>query len=241
MIGWLPLFRFGRQVTITGEQAVFGSFHFWDRGYDILAKSPGCNDPWIRALRRVAGQLGERSRHAPEPGGFISLTLQDRTWMVVGPRPQGVDDRGRPGAIAFHALFFNPATARRVGYEPDRLREGFRSGWTEGTRLDQVRVTLSRPSRPFSKDEVTTSSEVAALLMEGQRVVIETPNPIDRLGALVWRQLPAQARRDLSMATMAFDDTGAFDLIGVSSVPRHVAENRQITVFRLNQEDHHTH
>ena len=39
------------------EQAVYGSFPFWRRGYGVLARSAGCRAEWLAELRIVCQRI----------------------------------------------------------------------------------------------------------------------------------------------------------------------------------------
>jgi hypothetical protein len=122
-----------RRVTICYEQAVYGSFPFWDRGYAILAQSPGCRPEWLTGLRAAAQRHGERPTDATESSAVFALRLPRGPWMIVGVSPQGEDDRGRPGALAFHALFVGDRQYRRAGASPFAFAGALRHTWTAET------------------------------------------------------------------------------------------------------------
>ena len=46
-------------MDILLEQLVYGSFPFWDRGYDVLARSPGCRAEWVADVLAACRQFGE--------------------------------------------------------------------------------------------------------------------------------------------------------------------------------------
>src|SRR5438309_1118657 len=99
-----PTPRLPEVMVILLEQLVYGSFPFWDRGYDVLARSPGCRPEWVPDVLGACRQFGEApSGVAPSPCLFATR-LACGPWAVVGVEPLGHDDRGRPGALAFHAL-----------------------------------------------------------------------------------------------------------------------------------------
>ena len=50
-------------VRVRFEQAVYGSFAFWDRGYALLAHSPGCRPEWLADFLAACQRFGE------PPGG----------------------------------------------------------------------------------------------------------------------------------------------------------------------------
>ena len=57
-----------RHATVRFEQAVYGSFPFWERGYDVLAQSPGCRPDWLAQLCSACRRYGERPRGAAASG-----------------------------------------------------------------------------------------------------------------------------------------------------------------------------
>ena len=121
-------------VRVRFEQAVYGSFAFWDRGYALLAQSPGCRPEWLAEFLTACQRHGEPRGGAAEAPGLFALRLESGPWIVVGVSPQGQDDRGRPGALAFHALFVSPRDYRKAGHVPFGLRGALRGDWTAETR-----------------------------------------------------------------------------------------------------------
>ena len=206
-------------VTVRYEQAVYGSFPFWDKGYAILAKSPGCRDEWLADLRAACQRYGEQPQGAADAGGLLALKLPSGPWAIVGPCPQGCDDRGRPGAIAFHALFLSGTDYRRVGAFPFDLAAKFHCHeWTEETTAlpsGSIAVDLA-PAGPSPATD-PMAAQIAIALARGRRVAIEAPGPIDRLAREVWLALPLRRRAKLSLATWTFANGNRHDL---AALPR---------------------
>jgi hypothetical protein len=203
-------------VAIRYEQAVYGSFPFWDRGYAILAHSPGCRDEWLADLKTACQRYGERPPHAAEAGGLLAMKLPSGPWAIIRPSPQGADDRGRPGALAFHALFLSGSDYRKAGAFPFAFDRFLRSDWTAETSLDSGRVTLEHPGlEPVPCDERT--SRIVRALLRGRRVAIESAGPIDDLARSVWRLLPVRRRARLSLATWTYANGNRHDL---AALPR---------------------
>ena len=97
------------------EQAVYGSFPFWSRGYAVLVASADCPPAWIDAMKRACARFGESP---PGVAGFRSvfaLPIDRSSWMIVQAASLGRDDQGRPGALAFHALFVSHWSYRQIG------------------------------------------------------------------------------------------------------------------------------
>src|SRR3954466_7946313 len=55
--------------TVRFEQAVYGSFPFWDKGYAVLAQSPGCRPEWLAGLRAAGQRDGEGAAGGGGEGG----------------------------------------------------------------------------------------------------------------------------------------------------------------------------
>ncbi|MEW4567929.1 hypothetical protein AB1L88_08690 [Tautonia sp. JC769] len=222
--------------TIAFEQAVYGTFPFWHRGYDILCSSPGCRAPWLSAMKETCQRLGERLRGAAPPGGLVTRWLDGGTWLVVRPFSPGSDDVGRPDAAAFHALFLGPESARRVRFDPFRLAPVFRVEWgPEATDLPPGSVTLARPSSQ-DRERDDRIDPIVEAIGRGRRVLIEAEAPIDRLAARVWRALPKRLRHRRSLATWAYTDSGRFDLIGLPRLTGIDVSDRHLLVLPADQE-----
>lgn len=204
-------------VAIHYEQAVYGSFPFWDRGYAILARSPGCRDEWLADLKAACQRYGERPPHAAEAGGLIALRLPSGPWAIVRPSPQGSDDRGRPGALAFHALFLSGSDYRKAGAFPFAFAKLLRTDWTADTSLDAGSLTLDAPGPADPTPDDDRVSRIAKALLRGRRVAIESDGPIDDLARAVWHALPARRRARLSLATWTYANGDRHDL---AALPR---------------------
>jgi hypothetical protein len=135
--------------------------------------------------------------------------------MLVGVSDQGVDDRGRPGALGFHALFVTDRAYRRVGCGPFPLASALRAAWGPG---DEPLSALELRVRPFEPagPAVPPASAVVARIVEamarGRRVAVGSAEPVEELAQEVWRRLPGRVRRRAGVATFAFRDAAAFDL-----------------------------
>jgi hypothetical protein len=205
-------------VAIRYEQAVYGTFPFWDKGYAILASSPGCHEEWLADLRTACQRYGERPPGAAEAGGLLALRLESGPWAIIGPCPQGADDRGRPGALAFHALFLSGSDYRKAGAFPFAFAGLLCKDWTAETTLESGVLQLDRvPPADPSPAQDPRASRIAYALAKGRRVAIEAPGPIDDLARQVWQALPLRRRRKLSLATWTFANDNRYDL---AALPR---------------------
>ncbi len=213
--------------TIVYEQAVYGSFPGWNRGYDLLARSPGCRPEWIDGFRATCQQYGEPTRGA-SAGGLIVRRLTDRVELIVRPSSAGTDDHGRPNALAFHALFVSAADFRRIDRMPFRLGRCLREGWTTATSsLPAMKVDLD--GEPFDRQPDHLAVAIATGMTRGIRFAIEREGPIDELAARVWALLRRADRAGKSLATWTLANTGRFDLLatprlhGLELAPDYVA------------------
>jgi hypothetical protein len=207
---------YARRVTVRYEQAVYGSFAFRGGGYAMLAHSPGCRPEWLADFRAACQRIGERPAGAADAPGLFALRLPSGPWAVVGVSPQGCDDRGRPGALGFHALFLAPRSYRKLSGDPFALAGALRSDWTAGTSaLPSVVWTVGPDGGPDSDASDPRAGPIAAALARGRRVAVEAPGPIDELARQVWRTLPRRVRVRASVATWAFGNGNRFDLVAV--------------------------
>jgi hypothetical protein len=202
-----------RVRSVPFEQAVYGSFPFWDRGYAVLAQSPGCRPEWVSELRAACQRYGERPAGAAEAGGLFALRLAAGPWMIVRPSEQGRDDQGRPGALAFHALFVSPADYRRADYDPFRFAPALGAVWTAETRA-LPRGTCALVPGPEAVGDPRVAATVEALVRR-RPVVLEADGPIDGLARQVWQALPRHVRKRAAVATWAFRAAAGFDLLAV--------------------------
>jgi hypothetical protein len=206
----------GSKVEVRFEQAVYGTFPFWDRGYDILAQSGGCQPEWLADLKVVCQRYGERPLGASGAGGLFATRLATGPWVVVGVSDQGVDDHGRPGARAFHALFLSPTEYRKADCCPFRLAGALRKDWGPETTTLPGGIWRVGPPGPSPEDEQAV--RIAEALARGRRVAVESAGPIDSLAEAVWRALPGRARRRASVATWAFSNGNRFDLVALPRI-----------------------
>ncbi len=175
-------------VNVRFEQAVYGSFPFWNRGYAVLAHSAGCRPEWLAELRTACQRCGE------PPAGLIPADSLFALRLQCGP----VDDRGRPspglrrpgpaGCAGVSRTLRGP-----MGLPVDRCRS------VRLRRCPAPRVDRSRPrttparahldvppepgERPRRSPTTTTrdSPRSSAALTRGRRVIVQSSEPIDRL------------------------------------------------------------
>ncbi len=210
-----------RQIAY--EQAVYGTFPFWDRGYAVLARSAGCRAEWLDALRMACQRFGERPSGVVERTCFFAMPLSGGPWMIVGVFPQGSDDKGRPGALAFHAIFVSRWAYWWAGADPFVALRALRGSWSETDKdllLPSGRLVVS-PSRsaPASEPEHLIQ-EIVGEIKRGQKIVIDSAEPIEDLARAIWQRLPGRIRRRASVASWAFCNANQFDLVAMPVVTR---------------------
>jgi hypothetical protein len=205
------------------EQAVYGSFPFWNRGYGVLARSAGCRPEWLGALKAACQRYGERPTGVADAGALFAKRIDRGPWMIVGVAPQGHDDAGRPGALAFHALFIGPWTYARAGADPFAFAGPLRSDWTAADvdailprGHERIRRAIDRdPCDPAVSPVDERRGAIVDALARGRRVIVHSAAPIDGLARDVWRVLPFRVRLRVSIATWAFDNANRFDLVAL--------------------------
>ena len=201
------------------EQAVYGTFPFWQRGYGVLARSSGCRPEWLVALKSACQRYGERPAGTVESDALFAMRLDRGPWMIVGVFPQGCDDQGRPGALAFHALFVERWTYAWAGADPFVFADRLRRDWSpadQDATLSNFPQTIHRANFRRSTGSGSFDDErlvpIVEALMQGRRVAVQAAEPIESLARAVWRALPWRVRLCATVATWAFDNTNHFDL-----------------------------
>jgi len=200
--------------AIRYEQAVYGSFPFWNRGYAVLARSDGCLPGWLEAMRSACQKFGERPAGVESFRSHFAVPLgRERSWMIVQADSLGCDDQGRPGATAFHALFVTPWSYRWAGADPLAFAPAFRSDWT----LDDHQHPLPQGSfKPAARRKDLASAldprvaPILEALVRGRRAIVQSAEPAEALVRSVWIRLPGRTRRRTSVATWAFGDANRF-------------------------------
>lgn len=197
------------------EQAVYGSFPFWSRGYALLGSSPGCLPEWLDAFQAACQKFGEPPAGLPAEIAIFSYPLRPGGRALVGVFPQGSDDRGRPGALAFHGLFLTRRELARAGDHPFALLGALRGDWNAESILpigESVRAGWKSSPLPLDPE----AQRVADAIAGGLRVAVPSVRPIEGLVQRVWERLPARARRRASFATWSYSLASAFDLVGLA-------------------------
>ena len=215
------------------EQAVYGSFPFWSRGYAMLAASEGCPPAWRDAMKRACTRFGERPAGVGPFRSVFALPVDRSAWMVVQVDSLGCDDQGRPGALAFHALFVSPWSYRRVGACPLAFEPAFRTDWTAADQHAPLPPGRLKPA-PLGRDPDGPADDradsIAAALSRNRRVVVQTTEPADALMRAVWRRLPGRARRRLGAASWAFGNANGFDFIALPRLGSLVLDGSELVL-----------
>jgi hypothetical protein len=209
-------------AKIRFEQAVYGSFPFWHRGYSLLCRSEGCRPEWLTEMRAVCQRFGEPPAGTTQADSVFVLRLKCGPWMIAGVHPQGLDDQDRPGATAFHALFVNPWAYRWAGADPFAFTGAIHREWIPAdqdrpmpTGICTLGATATTAALHSTADADPRLPLVVRALTEGRRVVVQSGEPIDGLARSAWPRLPHSVRRRTSVATWAFDNANNFDLVAL--------------------------
>jgi hypothetical protein len=213
-------------LQVRYEQAVYGSFPFWDRGYGALANSPGCRPEWLAAFERACQRFGEPTPGSCPDGAVFALRLGRGPWAVVGVSSSGLDDRGRPGALAFHALFVAARDLMRCPRGPFDLVPALRKDWGPQTTLTgamiEVDDTSASPSAlvpdaspPVDEPGMDRAVRIVKALgpRARRRVALESASPLNDLACAVWLRAGDDLRKRLSIATLAYSNDNHFTLV----------------------------
>lgn len=203
-------------MQIACEQAVYGSFPFWDKGYAVLARSEHCRDEWLSDFTHLCQSLGQPpSEAAPSVNRLIlAKKLPSGPWLVCQGSAQGCDDRGRPGAWAFHGFFLSGRDYRRAGATPFAFQSLFLDQFSLGLKFKSGPIEINRQKQP---DQIIFRDTLLHWLARGRQIRLLTDNPPDlHLVESLWSQLPASARRKRSVTSWAFRPEVGFHLSAFS-------------------------
>lgn len=205
-------------LTIECEQAIYGSFPFWDKGYALLAASPGCQPGWIDAFIKLCRSLGQPPGEASPDIDSLLFTapVAPGRWVIALGSAQGCDDRGRPGAWAFHALFLSHADYRRAGAWPQNFERYFKKTFHSGITLNQVSIEINTHiTTSLHENSLVINSAITNEIRHQKkvRIIHETPT-IQRFSEFLSR-LPEKTRLRRSMTTMSFRHNTDFDIAAI--------------------------
>jgi len=205
-------------VTVTCEQAVYGSFPFRDQGYEILTASPGCRQEWLTTFARYCRDLGQPpSDVSPRIDRLLfARKVPSGPWVVALGSAQGCDDRGRPGAWAFHGLFLSGRDFRKLGLSPFPLIPFLLDKFDAGMGL--TRECLS-PILPSEDPPVFTNSSMIRWVSRGNRLRRVSDADTFASTDAFWNSLGPRAKRKRSMTTWAFRSDTPFHWACVGSRP----------------------
>ena len=236
----------GSLVTILFQQAIYGSFPFWDKGYAVLARSEGCHDDWVADFTRMCQSLGQPPSEAHPLVDHLILAkkLPSGPWVIAMGSAQGSDDRGRPGAWAFHGIFLSGREYRRAGASPFRFKENFIRDFHSGMQLKAGVIHLSKMDDQVI-DVPMLNPFWGQLLAKGCKLRLLTDDPLE-LQSLesIWNQGSSKSRTKRSITTWAFRPEVDFDLAGVApsrwpdSVVRKSRRMWAVTPEELQSEAH---
>jgi hypothetical protein len=158
--------------------------------------------------------------------------------MIVRMSPQGCDDQGRPGALAFHALFVSRWTYWRAGANPFALAENLRSLWSDSDQDALLpsscriigRGAFRQTGGPDPPIRTETFFQIVQALAHGRRVAVQSTEPIDDLARAVWHELPLHIRLRASVATWAYDNSNAFDLVALPKLTSIMSDTNDLVL-----------
>src|SRR5262245_5732334 len=106
-----------------------------DTGESWLAgRSPGFQEPWIAAARKLVVGFGVRPTGQSCPGAVFARPLADDQVAVV----QVVDRPGSTTALGFHFLVVNKADYQAFLGDPFWLARRYPANWENGAALEAI-------------------------------------------------------------------------------------------------------
>jgi len=208
------------------EQALYGSQG--SGGYRFLARSPGFLDEWLDEAERLCVGFGERPAGVACPAAVFARPLGKQHVAVAQVADCGVDDAGRPGALAFRLLVLPHEAYTFLGGDPFPLAERFPPSWDARGELPALSCPAEPPPRRTVADiqglferhkliQPTLLGGVQALV-DGGRVVFERSEPDPDVVRALWALLPWKTRAALWPASFAFGNRLGFDALVVPKV-----------------------
>ncbi|MBI1322623.1 hypothetical protein GC170_05500 [bacterium] len=190
-------------VTVTCEQAVYGSFPFRDQGYDILTASAGCRPEWLAAFALYCRDLGQPpSEASPVVDRLLfARKIPAGPWVVALGSAQGCDDRGRPGAWAFHGLFLSNRDYRSLGASPFPLRPHLIDRFSAGMSLPCGPVEVNLPPEISTPE---TDPAKIRWISKGRKLRCVGSYDTFESTERFWRSLGIRVRSRRSLTTWAF-------------------------------------
>lgn len=191
-------------VTVRCEQAVYGSFPFWNKGYDVLATSADCRSEWVAEFARICRSLGQPpSDVAPLVSRLLfAQKLPSGPWVIALGSVQGCDDRGRPGAWAFHGLFLSGRDYRKAGASPFPFRTHLHDSFSASTRMDSARLAVDPEPAPDRETPIDPAK--IRWLRRGRKLRRLSDRETMESAQNFWRACPIDIRRKRSLTTWAF-------------------------------------
>jgi hypothetical protein len=201
------------------EQALYGSNT--GGGYRFLARSPGFQDDWLSEAERLCMGFGERPPGVVCPLCLFVQPFGKKQVAVVRVADQGIDDAGRPGALAFHLLVLPAGTYHDLGGDPFDLADRFPVVWHGRRDLPSLPIPEDLPARRtvaqiqtiLQRQDGPNLLGGTQALIDGGRLVFERPAPDTSLIRALWMLLPVSSRVRLWPATFAFGNGFAFHAV----------------------------
>ncbi|GIW80482.1 MAG: hypothetical protein KatS3mg105_2289 [Gemmatales bacterium] len=142
---------------------------------------------------------------------------------VVQVADQGIDDAGRPGALAFRLLVLPRDDYVRWIGDPFLLCDSFPPDWQARgelpiltwTKRPLPNRTVAEIQRVLKRPEGPAFLGGVQALLDGSKLVIERPAPDYEFLRDLWQLLPTSSRSQLWPATYAFGNQLRFDAVVV--------------------------
>ena len=204
-------------MDILLEQLVYGSFPFWDRGYDVLARSPGCRADWVADVLSACRKFGEAPTGVTPCPALFAAPARERPLGHRGRRAARGRRPGSPrGPGVPRACWSRLATTARPARTPSRSPRPCAATGRAGPHL---RRSLDGRNAPFEPSDRPSNPRIAQALAAGRKVELKSLEPIDALAREVWSSLPESTRRRSSVSTWAFGNANEFSLVALARAP----------------------
>lgn len=203
------------------EQAIYSNAG--SGGYHFVARSPGFEEGWLPEAERLCTGFGERPAGVSCSLAVFARPFAVKHVAVVQVADQGLDDTGRPGALAFRLLIVPVKLYQDLGGDPFHLADLLPPTWNARGEL----TSLDGPFDPPPQRTVAMLQKIIDVphsptllggvqaLLDGGRLVFERNEPSPDLVRSLWALLPTASRFDLWPTSYAFGNGHQFHVVVV--------------------------
>jgi hypothetical protein len=194
-------------------------------GPKVVARSDDFPFAWEEAARTAAVRFGRRPPGVACPAALLAVPVGKSHVAVV----QVADQPGPPDSnppLAFRFLVLTRKLYEALG-DPFAVADRFPPNWSARGTLPQLewdagplpRRTVEQIQTVLKAGDMPLLLGGAQALIDGGRLMVESPGPATELVRGLWQLLPDRSRFDLWPATFAFSAELGFHAVAMPAAP----------------------